>query len=68
MAYNETRLLSCSIPACRSAAVTDTASRRRSAVQMTLWAGLTAVLVVGLVLYFRFANHIAPLLDVVTEK
>ncbi len=48
--------------------MTDTASRRTSAIQTALWAGLTAVLVLGLVLYFRFANHIAPLLDVVTEK
>lgn len=68
VAYNETRLLSCSIPRTPECRVTATASQGKSAVQLALWAGLTAVLVIGLVLYFRFANHIVPLLDAVTEK
>ncbi|MBI3568187.1 MAG: hypothetical protein HY084_08315 [Gemmatimonadetes bacterium] len=36
--------------------------------ELALWMALTALLAAGLVLYFRFADRIAPLLDVVTDK
>lgn len=36
--------------------------------ELALWAGLTAVLAVGLVLYFRYADRIAPMLDLVTDR
>ena len=36
--------------------------------QIILWSVFTALLVIGLVLYFRFANSFAPLLDVLTER
>ena len=36
--------------------------------QIILWSVFTALLVIGLVLYFRFAHSFAPLLDVLTER
>jgi len=42
--------------------------QKESAREMLLWAGMTVVLAIGLVLYFRYAELIVPLLDVVTDK
>ena len=36
--------------------------------QVVLWTALTALLVLGLVLYFRFGTHVAPLLDAVSAQ
>ena len=36
--------------------------------QVVLWTVFTAVLVLGLVLYFRFAARVAPLLDAVSGR
>jgi hypothetical protein len=68
VAYNESRLLSWSIPVHRSTAMTDSSRPVSSAQELALWAALTAVLIGGLVLYFRFADRIVPLLEVVTDK
>ena len=43
-------------------------SDRLGAPQAALWAGFTLLLAVGVVLYFRFADRFAPLLDVVTDR
>ena len=68
VAYNESRLLSCTIPAHQSAAVSDTPPPSESAREVLMWAGLSVALALGLVLYFRFADRITSLLDVVTDK
>jgi hypothetical protein len=36
--------------------------------QVVLWAAFTAVLAFGLVLYFRYAGRIVPLVDVTGER
>jgi hypothetical protein len=36
--------------------------------QVVLWAAFTAVLVLGLVLYFRYAGRIVPLVDVTGDR
>jgi len=43
-------------------------SERIAGRQIILWSVFTAMLIVGLVLYFRFGNSFAPLLDVLTER
>ncbi len=46
----------------------DRPSDRLGAPQGALWAGFTLLLAVGVVLYFRFSDRFAPLLDVVTDR
>ena len=46
----------------------DRPSDRLGAPQAALWAGFTLLLAVGVVLYFRFSDRFAPLLDVVTDR
>jgi hypothetical protein len=36
--------------------------------QVVMWTAFTAVLVLGLVLYVRFAARVAPLLDAVNSR
>ncbi|MCX5767125.1 MAG: hypothetical protein NTZ43_07885 [Gemmatimonadetes bacterium] len=43
-------------------------SRGSSVRGLALWVAFSLVLAFGVVLYFRFADHITPLLDVVTDR
>jgi hypothetical protein len=36
--------------------------------QVVIWSVFAAVLVLGIVLWFRFANRIVPMLDVFTDR
>ena len=47
---------------------TERPQDRLGAPQDALWAGFTLLLIVGISLYFRFADRFAPLLDVVTDR
>ncbi len=43
-------------------------AERLGARQAALWAAFTLLLAAGIVLYFRYADRFAPLLDVVTDR
>jgi hypothetical protein len=45
----------------------DPSSRLRPT-QMAIWSVFMALLVVGLVLWFRFSDRIVPMLDVLTDR
>lgn len=51
-----------------SASSPNTPAERPRARQIVLWVAFTALLVLGVVLYFRFSHRIVPLLDAVTER
>jgi hypothetical protein len=36
--------------------------------QIAIWSAFTVLLVIGLVLYFLYANNFPPLLDVLTDR
>ena len=36
--------------------------------QLVIWSVFAALLVLGLVLWFRFANRIVPMLDALTDR
>ena len=50
------------------ATATPQLSDRIAGRQIILWSVFTALLGLGLVLYFRFAHSFPPLLDVLTER
>lgn len=45
-----------------------TRADRPSVRQIVLWSAFAVLLVVGIVLYFRFAGQVAPFLDSVIER
>lgn len=45
-----------------------TTADRPSVRQIVLWSAFAVMLVVGLVLHFRFAGHVAPFLDSVIDR
>jgi hypothetical protein len=36
--------------------------------QVVIWSAFAAILVLGIVLWFRFGNRIAPMLDVFSDR
>ncbi|HLA91689.1 MAG TPA: hypothetical protein VJL28_14765 [Gemmatimonadaceae bacterium] len=51
-----------------SASSPNTPAARLRARQIVLWTAFTALLVLGVILYFRYADRIVPLLDAVIER